>query len=252
MPRRGDPAYGAPAAPRRRATGRSLERLEAHGGDLLGAVPGSAGAGVELVPSAATHAVLPLLATARRPARSGGVGLRSHRRRFGPAGGFWLPECAYEPGLEALLAERDVGWFGADQSAHEARARRAGAGRRPQAGPVAFPIDWEAVSWLWSLDGYPSDPAHRDFHRQSLRGARPWSIGGGPYDPDGRGRAARRRRGSSSRRRRAARPLPRGARAAGPGGVRNRHGASRPLVVGGPGLARGGDRRRGGAAASGS
>ena len=53
-----------------------------------------------------------------------------------------------------------------------------------EAGPIAFPIDWEAVSWLWSLEGYPSDPAHTDFHRESLRGARVWSIGGGIRDPD--------------------------------------------------------------------
>ena len=53
-----------------------------------------------------------------------------------------------------------------------------------EAGPVAFPIDWEAVSWLWSLDGYPSDPVHTDFHRESLRGARVWSIGGEIRDPE--------------------------------------------------------------------
>ena len=49
---------------------------------------------------------------------------------------------------------------------------------------VGFAIDWEAVQWLWSLRGYPADPVHADFHRKSLRGARPWSIGGSPYDPD--------------------------------------------------------------------
>jgi 1,4-alpha-glucan branching enzyme len=57
---------------------------------------------------------------------------------------------------------------------------------------VAFAIDWEAVTWLWSLDGYPSDASHADFHRKSLRGARPWTIGGDAYDPtaaDDRARA---------------------------------------------------------------
>ena len=48
---------------------------------------------------------------------------------------------------------------------------------------MGFAIDWEAVQWLWSLAGYPSDPLHADFHRKSLRGARPWAIGGEPYDP---------------------------------------------------------------------
>jgi 1,4-alpha-glucan branching enzyme len=52
-------------------------------------------------------------------------------------------------------------------------------------GPVAHTIDWEAVSWLWSLEGYPSDPGHCDFHRKSMNGVRAWSIDGEPYRPDG-------------------------------------------------------------------
>ena len=57
--------------------------------------------GVELWTSAATHGVLPLLATdaGRRLQLATGTG--SHLRRFGAwRGGFWLPECAYSPGLE--------------------------------------------------------------------------------------------------------------------------------------------------------
>jgi 1,4-alpha-glucan branching enzyme len=57
---------------------------------------------------------------------------------------------------------------------------------------VAFTIDWEAVSWLWSLDGYPSDPAYLQFHSKSMQGTRIWRIGGGPYDPDAARAAARR------------------------------------------------------------
>ncbi len=52
-----------------------------------------------------------------------------------------------------------------------------------EAGPVALPIDWEAIQWLWSLQGYPSDPAHAQFAGKSLRGIRIWKIGGGAYDP---------------------------------------------------------------------
>ena len=113
--------------------------------------------------------------------------------------GFWLPECAYEPGLERLLAEHGLGFFCTDQSAHEPPD----AAMRPiatDAGPVALPIDWEAVSWLWSFEGYPSDPAHTDFHRESLRGARVWSIGGEhPRSRRGRGARARAGHASSSR-----------------------------------------------------
>jgi 1,4-alpha-glucan branching enzyme len=145
---------------------------------------------VELVASAATHAILPLVATDAGRRLQVDAGLRSHRRRFGPPAGFWLPECAYEPGLDRLLAEHGIGFFCTDQSAHEPPD----AALRPiatDAGPVALPIDWEAVSWLWSLEGYPSDPAHTDFHRESLRGARIWSIGGDIRDPEAAAARAR-------------------------------------------------------------
>jgi 1,4-alpha-glucan branching enzyme len=133
---------------------------------------------------------MPLIATRAGRRLQIDAGLRSHRRRFGDPAGFWLPECAYEPGLEALLAERALGYFCTDQSAHEPGL----AALTPiatAAGPVAFPIDWQAVSWVWSLDGYPSDPLYADFHRRSLRGARPWAIGGDPYDPEAAAARAR-------------------------------------------------------------
>lgn len=140
--------------------------------------------------SSATHAVLPLLATDSARNLQLDAAVRSHRRRFGEPAGIWLPECAYEPGLEDLLARHGFSHFCIDQSAHSeplAALRPIATG----AGPVAFPIDWEAVSWLWSLDGYPSDPLHTDFHRESLRGARVWSIAGGIRDPEAGAERAR-------------------------------------------------------------
>ncbi len=137
---------------------------------------------VELLASAATHAVLPMLATRQGRNLQLDAGLRSHRRRFGEPTGFWLPECGYEPGLERLLAERGLGYFCIDQSAHE-QPLAALAPIDAESGTLAFTIDWEAVQWLWSLQGYPADPLFADFHRKSLRGSRPWSIGGEAYDP---------------------------------------------------------------------
>jgi 1,4-alpha-glucan branching enzyme len=119
------------------------------------------------------------------------AGLRSHRRRFGWTGGFWLPECAYEPGLEWRLAEHGVSWFFVDQTGHAAGLDSL----EPvatEAGPVALPIDWEAIGWLWSLDGYPSDPAYAQFAGKSLRGIRIWKVGGGAYEPAAAVEAARR------------------------------------------------------------
>jgi 1,4-alpha-glucan branching enzyme len=179
-----DPAHAPACRAEAERYRRGLERLRALDGDLLAIFrePGAAGR-VELVASAATHAVLPLLATVPGRRLQLDVGLRSHRRRFGRPSGFWLPECAYDPGLETLLAERDLRFFCVDQSGHDGGVE-ALAPVATAAGPVAFAIDWEAVSWLWSLDGYPADPVHADFYRQTMRGAHAWAIGGGAYDPE--------------------------------------------------------------------
>ena len=189
-----DGAFRAPCHDEADRYRRGLDRLAGLGNDALEAFRQASAEGrVELIASSATHAVLPMIATESARRLQLEVGLRSHRRRFGRSSGFWLPECAYEPGLERLLAEQGVDYFCTDQTAHEPP----GAALRPiatEAGPVALPIDWEAVGWLWSFDGYPSDPAHTDFHRESLRGARVWSIGGAIRDP-GAGAARAREQG---------------------------------------------------------
>src|SRR5829696_5924236 len=177
------PECRAPCEAELRRYRRALELLDEAGGDPLRPFVEAARDGrIALAASSATHAVLPMLATAAGLRLQIDAGIRSHRRRFGWDGGFWLPECAYEAGLEWGLAEHGVGWFCVDQSAHrpplEALMPVA-----TEAGPVALPIDWEAVSWLWSLRGYPSDPAHAQFAGKSLRGIRIWKIGGGAYDP---------------------------------------------------------------------
>ena len=169
---------------------RGLTRLRELGGPL-GAFQRAVSEGrISLMTSSATHAVLPLLATDAALDLQLDAGLRSHRRRFGEPDGIWLPECAYVPGMEDLVARHGFTHFCVDASAHEDPL----AALRPiatDAGPVAFPIDWEAVSWLWSLDGYPSDAVHTDFHRESLRGARVWSIGGEIRDPEAGAERAR-------------------------------------------------------------
>ncbi|MDQ2631529.1 MAG: DUF1957 domain-containing protein [Actinomycetota bacterium] len=179
----------------RQRYGHALELLDAAGGSPLAPFQRAAAEGrVALAASAATHAVLPLLATRQGVRLQLDAGIRSHRRRFGWDGGFWLPECAYVPGLEWRLAEQEVRWFCVDQSAH-GEPLDALAPVRTEAGPVALPIDWEAISWLWSLDGYPSDPAHAQFAGKSLRGIRIWRVGGGAYDPAAAEAVARRQAG---------------------------------------------------------
>jgi 1,4-alpha-glucan branching enzyme len=171
---------------------RALALLDAAGGDPLRPFQDAEREGrVAVMASAATHAVLPLLATRQGTRLQLDAGLRSHRRRFEWTGGLWLPECAYAPGIEWRLAEAGVEWLCVDQT-------RAGAGPAAlvpvatAAGPVAFPIDWETISLVWALDGYPSDPAHAMFAGGSMRGTRIWKVGGGAYDPAAAEEAARR------------------------------------------------------------
>jgi 1,4-alpha-glucan branching enzyme len=185
-----DGAFRAPCMDEADRYRRGLLRLRELGGPLGAFQEAQEEGRVSLMTSSATHAVLPLVATNSARNVQVDAGMRSHRRRFGEPDGFWLPECAYVPGMDELISRHGLSHFCVDASAHEDPL----AALRPistKAGPVAFPIDWEAVSWLWSLDGYPSDPAHTDFHRESLRGARVWAIGGEIRDPQAGAERAR-------------------------------------------------------------
>ncbi len=170
---------------------RGLEVLASLGGDMIDAFANAARErNLALLPSTATHAVLPLLATTAGRRFQIDAGLRSHRRRFGTSNGFWLPECAYEPGLDAVLADAGIGFFCTDQSRYEPEAA-ALAPIASEAGPVAFPIDWPTIERVWSLSGYPSDPGYAEFHRKSMMGIRLWSIDGEPYRPEAAAERAR-------------------------------------------------------------
>ena len=134
--------------------------------------------------SSATHAVLPLLATDSGISLQLQTGIASHRRRFGAwSGGFWLPECAHAPWLDALLEDAGVratcveltGVFGLGDPRH----------LQPQAseeGPVLWPIDRETIALVWSEQGYPASGAYRDYHRLTPHHHRAFSNDGRPYD----------------------------------------------------------------------
>jgi 1,4-alpha-glucan branching enzyme len=168
-------------ADRYRGALRLLSELD---GDVLAAFRGAAAErNVALVPSAASHAVLPLVATAPGRRLQIDAGVRSHRRRFGPVHGFWLPECAYRAGIAPLLAERDLRFFCVDQSSYE-RPLDALVPIRAGDGLVAFTIDWGAVELVWSGRGYPADGLYSEFHRLSMEGTRLWAVSGDPYERD--------------------------------------------------------------------
>ena len=127
---------------------------------------------LELMASAATHGLLPLLHEPEAAIRAQIlIGCDSYRETFDadPAG-FWLPECAYCPGLENIMQEANLRWFILD--AHglmygEPRPRRAiYAPCYTPAGPAAFARDRDSSRQVWSAtEGYPGDPVYREFYR---------------------------------------------------------------------------------------
>src|SRR5260370_28472761 len=68
---------------------------------------------LEIITSAATHALLPLLADHPPSVRAQILIARDHYRQcFGrDPRGIWLPECAYDAGLEKALREANIEWF---------------------------------------------------------------------------------------------------------------------------------------------
>jgi 1,4-alpha-glucan branching enzyme len=161
----------------------ALAALARRGGDLLAALAPHA-----QWTSAATHAVLPLLASdagVRLQLRSG---IASHRARFeapahGWRGGLWLPECAYAERLEALLEHAGV------RSSCIELTGRFGLGAREhlqplvgEAGVVFAPIDRASIALVWSDDGYPADGVYRDYHHHTIHHHNPWANDGSAYD----------------------------------------------------------------------
>jgi 1,4-alpha-glucan branching enzyme len=141
-------------------------------GDILPALRQLLQAGmIDVLTSAATHAYLPLLAASPETWYAQlSMGIRTHQRLFGVAPrGFWLPECGYRPGLDAVLAQYGIEYFFLDSHGllnAEPRPRH-GVHRpvRTPGGPVAFGRDYETARQVWSHDaGYPGHRLYRDFH----------------------------------------------------------------------------------------
>jgi 1,4-alpha-glucan branching enzyme len=127
---------------------------------------------LEIATCAATHGLLPLLASHPQSVRAQILVARDHYEHcFGcKPRGIWLPECAYSEGVEQFLQEANIRWFITE--AHGVLYARP----RPRYGvfaPIftpngvaAFGRDFESARQVWSKDeGYPGDPNYRDFYR---------------------------------------------------------------------------------------
>jgi 1,4-alpha-glucan branching enzyme len=157
-------------------------RLE---GDLVGAFAGLGHSGVELWTSAASHAILPLLGTPGGLDLQVSEGIRAHKRRFGSwNGGFWLPECGYEPGLERGLAAHGVSTFCIDPASLERRAPLDDLEPVAAADDLAaIPLDRDVNHLVWNdRRSYPNAPAYRDYHRATDEAMHLWRNDRQPYD----------------------------------------------------------------------
>lgn len=144
-----------------------------YGADILTAFHRLAQAGyLELITCAATHGFLPAYqeqpATVRAQIQ---VAVQVFRARFGHAPrGFWLPECGYFPGLDRYL--REVGVQYCFTETHGLTHAQPAPPFGPYAhawtpdGLAVFARDPESSKQVWSAnEGYPGDPAYREFYR---------------------------------------------------------------------------------------
>ncbi|HOW65438.1 MAG TPA: DUF1957 domain-containing protein [Candidatus Paceibacterota bacterium] len=127
---------------------------------------------LELITCAGTHPILPFL-TQDSPAWHAqvSVALDQHWKVYGRhPNGFWLPECAYVPDMEPLLAHHGHRWLVLESEG------LLGAMPKPYQGlfaPVLTPAGWAAFGrepavarQVWSRQaGYPGDHAYRDYYR---------------------------------------------------------------------------------------
>lgn len=130
---------------------------------------------IELITTSATHALLP--AFQHNPAvieRQIGEGIRYFNQVTGlTPQGFWLPECAYFPGLEEVLARWGVHYFAVESTALTRGNPPATASYNQ---PVQCPNGVRAIArnpafsrMVWDAQlGYPGHPDYREFHRDAV------------------------------------------------------------------------------------
>ncbi len=127
---------------------------------------------LEIITTAATHALLPLLGSHPSSIRGQILTARDDYRRcfHRDPQGIWLPECAYAAGLETVLQQAGLRWFIVDAHGllHATPRPRFGvfAPVFTPNGLAAFGRDLDSARQVWSRQaGYPGDGRYRDFYR---------------------------------------------------------------------------------------
>jgi 1,4-alpha-glucan branching enzyme len=127
---------------------------------------------VEIITTAATHGLLPLMQNHPPSLRAQVLIARDHYRScFGvDPRGIWLPECAYTAALDEILKEANIRWFVLDtHGVLLARPRPRYGVFSPLFTPnglAVFGRDIHSAEQVWSKHaGYPGDARYRDFYR---------------------------------------------------------------------------------------
>ena len=142
-------------------------------GDLLTAFKKHHATGkLELITCAATHGFLPLLNISETAVRNQiNTGIKTFKENLGVSPtGFWLPECAYYPGVETLLSEADINYFFVDNhgitNASQAPKNGVYAPLDCGNGVAAFGRDPDTSKQVWSShEGYPGDYDYREYYK---------------------------------------------------------------------------------------
>ena len=127
---------------------------------------------VELITCAGTHGYLPLLSSEPTSVRAQVfTAVSEHERIFGhKPQGMWIPECAFYPGLDQILADAGIRYFLVDSHAVEHATPRplfgVSAPLYCPSGVAAFGRHPATSKLVWSSRiGYPADYNYRDYYR---------------------------------------------------------------------------------------
>jgi 1,4-alpha-glucan branching enzyme len=147
--------------------------VERCGTRLIGAFKEYAESGhLELITCAGTHGFLPLLRSEPGAVRAQVfTAVQEYQRIFGSTPkGMWVPECAFYPGLDEVLAEAGVRYFVVDSHAiDQAEPKPLFGVAAPvycPSGVAAFGRHPTTSKLVWSsIIGYPADFNYREYYR---------------------------------------------------------------------------------------
>jgi 1,4-alpha-glucan branching enzyme len=126
---------------------------------------------LEIITCGATHGFLPLISTPEAKRAQIEIAVKNYQKHFHrKPRGIWLPECAYEPGVENLLKDAGIEYFVGDSHAilyGEPRPRYGvHAPVKCPNGVAVFARDVETSQQVWSAEvGYPGNVVYREFYR---------------------------------------------------------------------------------------